>query len=208
VKDSRLRQYAELLVDTCLGVQAGWEVLVVSTPLARPLLEELGAALGRREAHAVFQLSFGGTIGAAEASWAGEAPADLLAQPSKLQTHLFETCDAVAAISAPENTRESSALAAERVGAIQAAYRPSINRLMAHEVPWVGCQYPTPALAQEAGMATDAFADFLFGACLIGLFALGDRGVLLVFRDYLGSDGLLALDIGLVAFVLDPHKGH
>ena len=41
-----------------------------------------------------------------------------------------------------------------------------MERIFRHELPWVGCQYPTPALAQEAGMATEEFADFLYGACL------------------------------------------
>ena len=49
---------------------------------------------------------------------------------------------------------------------MQAAYRPAMERIFRHEVPWVGCQYPTPALAQDAGMSTDEFADFLYGACL------------------------------------------
>ena len=35
------------------------------------------------------------------------------------------------------------------------------------DLKWVGCQYPTPALAQEAEMSVDAFADFLYGACLL-----------------------------------------
>ena len=52
------------------------------------------------------------------------------------------------------------------MAAIQGAYRPAMERIFRHEVPWVGCQYPTPALAQEAGMATEEFADFLYGACL------------------------------------------
>ena len=51
--------------------------------------------------------------------------------------------------------------------AIQGAYRPAFERIFRHEVRWVGCQYPTPALAQDAGMATDEFADFLYGACLL-----------------------------------------
>jgi aminopeptidase len=142
-------------------------VLIVSTPQAEPLLGEMGRAIAQRGAYAVFQLSFGGTIGAAEGAWLREAPMELVAVPSKLQAHLFENCDAVAAIAAPENTRESSAIAAERVGAVQAAYREPLYRLIRHEVPWVGCQYPTPALAQDAGMATEAFADFLYGACLL-----------------------------------------
>ena len=42
-----------------------------------------------------------------------------------------------------------------------------MERVFTHELPWVGCQYPTPALAQDAGMSLAAFADFLFGACLL-----------------------------------------
>ena len=173
--DERLTRYAELLVDTCLGVQAGWEVLIVSTPHAKPLLDEMGRTIARRGAYAVFQLSFAGTIGAAEGAWLREAPMELVAAPSKLQAHLFENCDAVAAVVAPENTRESSAVDAERIGAVQAAYREPLYRLMRHEVPSVGCQYPTPALAQEAGMATEAFADFLYGSCLLDWTAEGER---------------------------------
>jgi aminopeptidase len=35
------------------------------------------------------------------------------------------------------------------------------------DLKWVGCQYPTPALAQEAEMSLAAFTDFLYGACLL-----------------------------------------
>jgi aminopeptidase len=175
VSDERLARYAELLVDTCLGVQDGWEVLVVSTPLSKPLLDEIGAVIAKRHAYAVFQLSFAGTIGAGEGSWLREAPVEMISAPSKLQAHLFENCDAVIAVVAPENTREASSVEPERIGALQAAYREPLYRLMRHEVPWVGCQYPTPALAQEAGMGTEAFADFLYGACLLDWKAEGER---------------------------------
>ena len=43
MRDPRNRDYAELLVGTCLGVQAGWQVLVLGTELGRPLLEEYSA---------------------------------------------------------------------------------------------------------------------------------------------------------------------
>jgi aminopeptidase len=46
---------------------------------------------------------------------------------------------------------------------------------MAGEIPWVGCQFPTPALAQDAGMTVRAFEDFLFGACLLDWDAEGER---------------------------------
>ena len=44
---------------------------------------------------------------------------------------------------------------------------PVIPRLIGDEIRWVGCQYPTPALAQEAGMTLRQFEDFLYGACLL-----------------------------------------
>ena len=58
--DPRDREYAELIVDGCLGVQPGWQVLVGGNPQARPLLEEICAALARRGAYALLRVSFEG----------------------------------------------------------------------------------------------------------------------------------------------------
>ena len=69
-------------------------------------------------------------------------------------------------IDAPENTRDAASVDSERTAALLGAYRPAMERIFRHEVAWVGCQYPTPALAQDAGMGTREFADFLYGACL------------------------------------------
>lgn len=48
--DPRDRDYAELLVGTCLDVQAGWKVVVHGGILGRPLLEEIVRAVARRDA--------------------------------------------------------------------------------------------------------------------------------------------------------------
>jgi aminopeptidase len=66
-------------------------------------------------------------------------------------------------------------LDAERIALLNGARRAFFARTMSDEIPWVGCQYPTPALAQEAGLATDVFADFLFRACLLDWDAEGVR---------------------------------
>jgi aminopeptidase len=166
VTASRDRAYADLLLDECLGVQAGWQVLVVGTPLGRTLLEELSAGLARRAAYALLRISFSGRVALQELGWALEAPLDLLARPAPLELEALRSCDALVVVDAPENTRAVSELAPERLQALQGAYRPVMQRVMGHEVPWVGCQYPTPALAQDAGMGTAAFAEFLYGACL------------------------------------------
>jgi len=44
MRDPRLEHYARILVDTCLGVQPGWQVLVSASFQARPLVEEISAS--------------------------------------------------------------------------------------------------------------------------------------------------------------------
>ena len=46
---------------------------------------------------------------------------------------------------------------------------------MSAEMPWVSCQYPTNALAQEAGLTLDQLTDIVFGACLLDWDAEGER---------------------------------
>jgi aminopeptidase len=95
------------------------------------------------------------------------APKELLKTVPSIDLHALENADALISIDAPENTRERSALSPERLRLRQAALRPALERVFTGDLKWVGCQYPTPALAQDAGMSSRAFEDFLYGACLL-----------------------------------------
>ncbi len=164
MSDPRDRQLAELLVDTCVGVQPGWQVLLAGTPAGRPLLEEIAQLLGERDAYALLRVSFDATF--VPRAWMRVAPMERLATIPAVDRHALETCDALIVIDAPENTRDAASVDSDRMAALQGAYRPAMERMFRHEMAWVGCQYPTPALAQDAGMGTREFADFLYGACL------------------------------------------
>jgi aminopeptidase len=163
--DPRDRQLAELLVDTCVGVQPGWQVLVLGSAPGRPLIEEVVRLIAERDAYALLRVVFGDGMLTSRA-WIRDAPLERIAVPAAIEQHALETCDALIVVVAPENTRDASSVDAQRMAALQGAYRPSLERVFGGQVPWVGCQYPTAALAQDAGMATDEFADFLYGACL------------------------------------------
>jgi aminopeptidase len=166
VNDPRIERYATLLLDTCLRVERGWQVLVWGYPAARPLLEELTRQIGRRGAYALLRLTFGGGL-VYHRDWLRHAPMDVISEPSPIDVNAFRTCDAVLAVSAPENTRDGSDIAPERLSGIQAAYRDATARINDSEIPWVMCWYPTPALAQDAGMTTPEFEDLLYGSCLL-----------------------------------------
>jgi aminopeptidase len=165
VSDPRIDRYAKLLVETCVDVQPGWQVLVNGGVLARPLLEAVSREIGRRGAYALQRPNLTGS--GINVPWALEAPEELLSNPPEIDTHAFDTADALVSIEAPENTRELTKLPSERLALYQAGLRPHLERVLNLDLKWVGCQYPTPALAQDAGMSLEAFADFLFGACLL-----------------------------------------
>lgn len=167
--DPRDREYAELLVGQCVGVQPGWQVIVAGGVLGRPLIEEVVAAVARRDAYALVRLSFDGLglgLGGGPV-WLRNAATEVVAVPASLEAEELERCDAIVAVVAPENALELADVSPERLQAFQAAYRPYSEKLLRHELPWVGCQYPTPSLAQDAGMSLRAFAEFLYGACLL-----------------------------------------
>jgi aminopeptidase len=165
MSDARVRDYAKLLVEQCLDVQPGWQVVVSGGVLARPLLEEVNALLGRRGAYAIQRLSLNGA--SVNVRWVQEVPMELLDNPSPIETHVFHEADAWIGVEAPENTRELAGVDPERLGRFQAGVRPHVERVFTYDLKWVGCQFPTAALAQDAGMSLAEFEDFLYGACLL-----------------------------------------
>jgi aminopeptidase len=165
VPDPRVEQYARLMIETCVNVQPGWEVMVVGGVQARPLLVELARQLARRGAYALMRPRFSGNYVCAT-DWAREAPLELLEHASPIEVDTMQRIDALIAVDAPENTRALKALSPERSSAMMAGVRPAMQRVFDDSLPWVGGQFPTDALAQDAGMATDQFADFLYAAVL------------------------------------------
>jgi aminopeptidase len=169
--DDRIRAYARLLVHRCIGARPGWQVVVSSQVAARPLVEEVQRQLGEAGAYAILQLSFDTAGG----PWTRAAPDDLLATPSRIFETIQSEGDAFISIMAPENTRDAADISPERGALIGRSAETLRARITAMDCPWVACQFPTAALAQDASMTPAAFADFLFEACLLDWDAEADR---------------------------------
>jgi aminopeptidase len=160
--DPRDEAYARLLVD-CIAPEPGWQVSVRSQPLGRPLVEEVSRELARRGARALVRLTFDSVGGV----FVREAPLELLGDLSPIEINEVESIDSYIAIIAPENTRDGSDVPAERLGLRLQAMRRHHAAFLTDEKPWVGCNYPTQALAQDAGMSLRAFREFVYGAVLV-----------------------------------------
>jgi aminopeptidase len=165
MSDPRIEAYAKLLVEDCIDVQPGWQVLVSGGALARPLLEEVNRQVARRGAYAIQRVSLSGTP--VNLPWASEAPDELLDKPAPIETVALTEADGWVSVEAPENTRELAALPPDRLARLQAGLRPYLDRVLSYDLKWVGCQFPTAALAQDADMSLAEFEDFLYGACLL-----------------------------------------
>ncbi|HKP17902.1 MAG TPA: aminopeptidase [Gaiellaceae bacterium] len=162
--DPRAAEYARLLVERCLGVQAGWQVLIRSQPAARPVIEELMRLIANRGAYPLLRMNF--SLWPVDEVWAAEAPEELVGELSPIDVYASDHMDARVTMEAPDNTRGVFALTPERRALAKRGVAPFLRRTMAHEIPWVSCQFPTNALAQEAGMALEEFEDFFYTACL------------------------------------------
>ena len=170
-----MEAYARLLVGRCLDVQPGWQVTIRTTPLARELVEAVTREVAARGAYALPRYKYGSERFLVDEAWAAEAPEELLEELPPVERHWVENDDARMSIMAPENTRDGAELDGHRLELIRKALVPSRERSMSGSMPWVLCQYPTPALAQEAGMALGEFEDFLYGACLLDWDEVGAR---------------------------------
>jgi aminopeptidase len=162
--DERVAAYARLLVERSLDVQPGWQVLIRTQPGARPLLEELVRLISERGAYPLVRMNF--TMFPSDEAWASEAPLELISEMAPIDRYAADHMDARITVEAPDNTRGAAAVSAERRALMKKAAAPFFRRTMADEIAWVGCQFPTNALAQEAGMPLSAFEDFFYGACL------------------------------------------
>jgi len=174
--DPRLEQYARLLVERAVDVQPGWQVMVIGTPLARPLIEEIVLQIARKGAYPLVRLSWVDHEQVPfDSLWATEAPAELLTAMAPAEAKVRGELDSWMVVFAPENTRAGTVLPPERRALLRHAYVEFNQRRMAPGFPWVGCLYPTEALAQDAGMLLSDYADFVFGACLLDWDAEGER---------------------------------
>ena len=153
MRDPRIEQYARILVDTCVGVQPGWQVILSGGPMARPLFDEVARRIAQRGAYALVRANLSGNL-----QWVLEAPDELIDKLAPIEAYTFEHADGLIAI---------VAIPPERLGRLQASVRPALERVLTNDLKWVGCNYPCPALAQDAGMSLRDYEDFLYGACLL-----------------------------------------
>jgi aminopeptidase len=149
------RAFAGLLCDWCVRIEPGDRVGVFSSTLAQELATSLHAAILDRDAWPFVRLE-PPSLGAEFYRHAGDRHR---AEPPPGDMALIAALDAFVRIDAPANTTELADIDPGLVARVAQARRPLQEASLA--LRWTGTLLPTPALAQQAGMATDEYAAFV-----------------------------------------------
>jgi aminopeptidase len=147
--------FAALLCDWCQQIDPGDRVGIYSTTLVGDLALALHRAILDRDAWPYVRLDPPGLA----AEFFRHARNRHRTQPPPVDLALTEALDGFVRIDAPANTSELSDIDPGLIADVAAARRPLQEASLA--LRWTGTLWPTPALAQQARMATDEYAAFV-----------------------------------------------
>jgi aminopeptidase len=154
-------RYAQLLCDWCLRPEPGDQVVVSTTTLAADAVLALQRALLERDAYPLLRVG----LPEAEATFFRTASDRVLDNPGSLELAEAEQTQAAVRIGAPTNTSDLAGIAPALLARFARA-RAGV-REVALRRRWCVSIWPTPALAQQAGMSTSDYAWFLECAMLL-----------------------------------------
>lgn len=164
MKDPRVRQFAEILVDYSTRVKKGDIVLINAAGLeALPLVKELYTLCLERGAKYV-EYSF--SVPEIDRSFFNHASKQQLEYFPQHKLDFYKNLTVYIGISAGNNSMVMANTRQDAMVAYQKLTRPLVDQRVKH-TRWVVTRYPTHAAAQEARMSLDEYEDYLFSACCI-----------------------------------------
>lgn len=160
--DSRYHELAAGLTGFSTALKKGERVLIDAFDIPEAMVIALVRAVRARGAHPYVQLHRARvtrelTLGAEEAQYAPLAEIEL----ARMQ-HM----DAYIALRGSENIFEASDIPAAKVQLVSRLMKPVLDHRVG-KTKWVVLRWPTSAMAQQAGMSTEAFEDFYFKVCTL-----------------------------------------
>ncbi len=166
--DPRFNELAAGLTRFSTALKKGERVLIDAFDVPDAMVIALIRAARERGAHPYVQIHRARvtrelTLGAEEAQYAPHADVEL-ARMQKM--------DAYIALRGSENIFEASDVPSERVQLVSRLMKPVLDYRVG-KTKWVVLRWPSSAMAQQAGMSTEAFEDFYFKVCTLDYSRMG-----------------------------------
>ncbi len=160
--DPRFDKLAQLLVGYSTQLQRGEKVLIESFDI--PDAMTIALIRAARKAGAIpFSQVQRGRITRELALGANDAQMDLAA---KHELARMKQMDAYIGLRGSDNITEMSDVPAEQMKLVMRKMRP-VQDQRVKKTKWVVLRWPSPSMAQLAGMSTEAFEDFYFDVCTL-----------------------------------------
>jgi len=164
MKDPRITQFAEILVDYSTRVKKGDVVLINAAGLeALPLVKELYSLCLRRGAAYV---EYGFAVPEIDRLFYNAASKRQLDYFPQHKLDFYQQLTVYIGIAAGDNSMVMANARQSAMVAWQKVTKPLIDQRVKH-TRWCVTRFPTHAAAQEARMSLDEYEEYLFSACCI-----------------------------------------
>jgi aminopeptidase len=160
MRDLRISKLARILVEHSCRVQKGERVLIDCFAKEMELVKELVSAVFERGGYPYVQLH---DHAINRALYLGTS-AEHMKLKAENEFFLMKEMDCYIAIGGGENVAEYADVPKEKMKLYSQLYvQPVHLDYRVNHTKWVILRYPNAAIAQQAGMSTEAFEDFYFG---------------------------------------------
>lgn len=162
MKDTRLNKLAEMLTTHSTRLQKGEKVLIEAYDIPEVFTAELVAAVCRRGAIPIVETKHNFVL--------REIYRHLDDRGFKLWGEIekfrMQQMDAYIGVRGSNNISEMSDVPGSQMKLLQKhIFQPVHHEIRVAKTKWVVLRYPTPSMAQQAGMSSEAFEDFYFNVC-------------------------------------------
>jgi aminopeptidase len=161
--DPRMEKLADVLVNYSCKVQHGERILIdfgdipddMITSIIRKVIEAGGVPFCEMKSSRVSRVVFQN---------ATQEQMEILA---KRDLEFMKEMQCYMALRGSFNTTETSDVPDEKMKIVQQFYQKPVIDQRVNHTKWVVLRWPTPSMAQLAGMSTEAFEDFYFDVCTL-----------------------------------------
>jgi aminopeptidase len=165
--NSIYEKYAKVLINYSLEIKKGQRLLIMSSYLAQPLLNECYKEALKAGAFPELRVDINGT----DKVFYDYAGPEQLEYVSPLTKYVYDNYDAMLRIEALFNVKELQNVDPAKKQAASMA-RAELNRVFMKRAAqdslrWTLCVFPTDSMAQEAGMSLSEYEEFVYSACFL-----------------------------------------
>jgi len=162
MSDPRLGTLAEVLIGFSTNLQKGEKVLIDAFDIPQEMVVSLIRSARSRGAIPFVNLQ-SNVITRELLRGAEESQYKTIAEFELARIHAM---DAYVAVRGSHNITEFSDIDSDRMQLTMKLFRPVVDHRVNH-TKWVVLRWPTSAMAQMAGMSTEAFEEFFFKVCTL-----------------------------------------